>query len=105
MTNKIYEFTLHPSSYDPNKPRFYRIGAGTLEDGIFLIKNMNEQFGEWSDNQDMSGSVEDKLFKLCTPSDATPIHLWEGADIWANGSENYCYDPDPDIDKWVVIDE
>jgi hypothetical protein len=103
--NEIYEFTLHPSGYDPNKPRFYCIGAGTLEDGVALIKDMNVQFGEWCDNQDMSGNVEDKLFKLRTSSDATPIHLWEGADIWANGSENYCYDPDPDIDKWAVIDE
>ena len=83
--NKIYEFTLHPSGYDPDKPRFYVIGAGTLEDGIAIIENMNEQFSEWCDNQDMSGDVEKKLFKLRIPSDATPIYLWEGADIMASG--------------------
>tara|TARA_R100001443_G_scaffold24201_3_gene36407 strand:- start:17815 stop:18180 length:366 start_codon:yes stop_codon:yes gene_type:complete len=83
--NKIYEFTLHPSGYDPKSPRFYRIGAGTLNDGIAIIKDMEKQFGEWCDNQDMSGNVMKVMFKLRIPSDATPIWLWEGCDLCASG--------------------
>ena len=78
--NKIYEFTLHPSGYDPNSPRFYVIGAGTLEDGIAIIKDMTEQFVAWCDNPDM-----EQMFKLRVPSDVTPIWLWEGSDIMASG--------------------
>jgi len=83
--NKIYEFTLHPSGYDPKLPRFYRIGAGTLKDGIAIIQDMEKQFGEWCDNQDMSGNVMKVMFKLRIPADPTPIWLWEGADLYATG--------------------
>tara|TARA_R110000744_G_C19078993_1_gene531056 strand:+ start:226 stop:549 length:324 start_codon:yes stop_codon:yes gene_type:complete len=78
--NKIYEFTLHPSGYDPDKPRFYVIGAGTLEDGIAIVEDMNKQFVAWFDNPD-----DNTTFKLRIPSVATPIYLWEGADISASG--------------------
>jgi len=85
--NKIYEFTLHPSGHDPKSPRFYRIGAGTLNDGIAIIKDMEKQFGEWFDKWGSVHSIdlEKQLFKLRIPSDATPIWLWEGADLMASG--------------------
>ena len=110
--NKIYEFTLHPSGYDPDKPRFYVIGAGTLEDGIAIIKDMTEQFNEWCDNQDMSLEQNmEQMFKLRIPSDATPIWLWEGADIMASGGpfgEQYgkelfeSYDLHHERDEWEI---
>jgi hypothetical protein len=84
--NKIYEFTLHPSGYAPNKPRFYVIGAGTLDDGIAIIDDMNEQFSAWCDNQDMSLQQNmEQMFKLRIPAHPTPIWLWEGADLYAKG--------------------
>ena len=119
--NKIYEFTLHPSGYDPDKPRFYVIGAGTLEDGIAIIKDMEKQFGEWCDelhnNREKHGVplpikvLEEKMFKLRIPSVDTPIYLWEGADIMASGGpfgEQYgkelfeSYDLHHERDEWVI---
>ena len=100
-----YEFTLHPSGYDPNKPRFYVIGVGSLKDGVAIIKNMNEQFGDWCDNQDMPGDVNDRIFKLHGPADPTPIWLWEGADLIATSLapadlKEYVYSMD---NKWEKL--
>tara|TARA_R100000995_G_scaffold79492_1_gene50571 strand:+ start:752 stop:1141 length:390 start_codon:yes stop_codon:yes gene_type:complete len=91
--SKIYEFTLHPSGYDPKSPRFYRIGAGTLNDGIAIIKDMEKQFVAWCDGQEIAGSPPSmsleqnmkQMFKLRIPADPTPIWLWEGADLYATG--------------------
>ena len=105
--NKIYEFTLHPSGYDPDKPRFYVIGAGTLEDGIAIIEDMNKQFVKWAEDPVYD---RDKLFDLRIPSVATPIRFWEGGDLFASGGpfgeqygkelfENYYYTMD---NKWEI---
>ena len=93
--NRIYEFTLHPSGYDPVLPRHYVIGAGTLKDGLELLDDMNHQFNEWCDNLQENRHkhgeplpikvLEEKMFKLRIPSQSTPISLWEGADIFASG--------------------
>ena len=92
--NRIYEFTLHPSGYDPVLPRHYVIGAGTLKDGLELLDDMNHQFVEWANlffadkEKREAAQIEPttvQLFKLRIPSQSTPISLWEGADIFASG--------------------
>jgi len=89
---KTYEFSLFPrgvqtNPYDPDKPRFYDIGTGTLKQGEALIENMAQQHEAWKymtkrrPYLDFSGD----LFDLPVPSEDTPLRLWEGSEILASG--------------------
>jgi hypothetical protein len=108
--NKSYYFTLIPSGIPPTGPQSYIFGEGTLDDGIKLIEDMEEQFAKWFNAPVYDGT---KLFDLPPiPSilletyryvDDVPISEWEGADLYAtlaSTEEEYYYTMDNKWERW-----